>query len=630
MIVSNFFPTCVFIEYVTCSNRGYCNYNTGVCACYEGFGGPACDTATYLYRSSSSTKPAMVLESKQLDFNASVLKINTRKLSSPVFNFLEVIANTQSVFYLRGDGLLALSQVKGLSGGQTVSGGGLAVEKNGFTIAESGISVYNTDTKIPVLKAIAKNTGTFPGYSYAAVEANTYVTDIRDHYYFVGTNREQIKIQVRADGAIFSRGGLHVTSGVSIYNTGMVVNGGISIIGSGMKIKSHGLQLSTGLTVVSEGMKIIQGGLSVFGSGMSINSVGMKIGGGLSVMTVGLAVTNGMRVLSDGVTVREGMSVNSFGVRVTGGLTFTNAGLAITTGGLTISETGMGITTGGMTVLNGGLRVLDGGLEVTNGDLTIITPMYLEGYSVWQMGLNVIGKVKFENGLDIPTSLLNVREGLTVSSGGIVVTRNSIQVNEGMTYFPDGLVVNNNIAVNGDPPAEFEEDITPLLAFSPAAFSDRKLKTDISPIDDALSKVNSLSGVYYHWKDVPDVKGIKHDEHRHVGLIAQEVQEVLPEVVERDSNSTYLKVDYNAVVPLLIEAINELTDHTEEVRESFEKTHLSERIFTRKQKISDLRDRLISAKAEYQVENERQMQLQHMATTLKEAIVSLKANIGIS
>ena len=54
--------------------------------------------------------------------------------------------------------------------------------------------------------------------------------------------------------------------------------------------------------------------------------------------------------------------------------------------------------------------------------------------------------------------------------------------------------------------------------------------------------------MYFNWKD---------KEERNVGVLAQQVEKVLPEVVSQDGNG-YLNVDYGGIVPLLLEAIKEL------------------------------------------------------------------------
>lgn len=77
--------------------------------------------------------------------------------------------------------------------------------------------------------------------------------------------------------------------------------------------------------------------------------------------------------------------------------------------------------------------------------------------------------------------------------------------------------------------------------------SDERLKENIYVIDNASDRLNAIDGVYFNWKD---------KEERNAGVIAQQVQKVLPEVVSED-NKGYLNVDYSGIVPLLIETIKE-------------------------------------------------------------------------
>tara|TARA_B100001939_G_scaffold287486_1_gene258052 strand:- start:589 stop:5712 length:5124 start_codon:yes stop_codon:yes gene_type:complete len=82
--------------------------------------------------------------------------------------------------------------------------------------------------------------------------------------------------------------------------------------------------------------------------------------------------------------------------------------------------------------------------------------------------------------------------------------------------------------------------------------SDERLKDNIRTIDDPLQKIISISGNTFDWNDKSNKFG--HD----VGLIAQEVNTVLPEaVIKRDDG--YLAVDYNKVIPLLVEAVKDLS-----------------------------------------------------------------------
>ena len=93
-----------------------------------------------------------------------------------------------------------------------------------------------------------------------------------------------------------------------------------------------------------------------------------------------------------------------------------------------------------------------------------------------------------------------------------------------------------------------------------AYYSDSRLKDFEGPIDSALDKVKALTGYYFKENDLARSFGYD-DEKRQVGVSAQEVESVLPEVVtEAPFNADYKSVWYEKLVPLLIEAIKELDD----------------------------------------------------------------------
>ena len=89
------------------------------------------------------------------------------------------------------------------------------------------------------------------------------------------------------------------------------------------------------------------------------------------------------------------------------------------------------------------------------------------------------------------------------------------------------------------------------------AYSDARVKDNVKTIDNALDKVTKLRGVSYTRNDIED-KSTK------IGVIAQEVLEVLPEVVSKDDESKY-SVSYGNIVGVLIEAIKELEARVKEL-----------------------------------------------------------------
>jgi hypothetical protein len=97
--------------------------------------------------------------------------------------------------------------------------------------------------------------------------------------------------------------------------------------------------------------------------------------------------------------------------------------------------------------------------------------------------------------------------------------------------------------------------------------SDKRLKDNITPIPNALEKVLNLGGYEFDW--IP-MKGIHENEGHDIGVIAQEVEKIVPEVVTTRDNG-YKAVKYEKIVPLLIESIKEQQKQIDELKELINK-----------------------------------------------------------
>jgi len=96
------------------------------------------------------------------------------------------------------------------------------------------------------------------------------------------------------------------------------------------------------------------------------------------------------------------------------------------------------------------------------------------------------------------------------------------------------------------------------------ASSDIRLKEDISQIDNSLEKLSKISGYEYFWNKTAQ-EMFPERTMRDVGVIAQEVREVLPSaVVERADG--YLAVNYDKIIPLLIESIKTLKEELDMIK----------------------------------------------------------------
>jgi hypothetical protein len=113
-----------------------------------------------------------------------------------------------------------------------------------------------------------------------------------------------------------------------------------------------------------------------------------------------------------------------------------------------------------------------------------------------------------------------------------------------------------------------------------AYYSDRRLKENIKPIENALYKISKISGVTYNSNDLAESFGYSNRDEQ-VGVIAQEIQAVLPHAVKAapfdlqtdedgvttsKSGENYLTVQYEKLVPLLIQAIKEQQAQIDELK----------------------------------------------------------------
>ena len=97
------------------------------------------------------------------------------------------------------------------------------------------------------------------------------------------------------------------------------------------------------------------------------------------------------------------------------------------------------------------------------------------------------------------------------------------------------------------------------------AYSDERLKSNITTIEDALDKVKAMRGVMFD-----KTNSLTGELRQSTGVIAQETEEVLPEVVHNDDNTGYKSVAYGNIVGVLIEAIKEQQSQIEDLTKEVE------------------------------------------------------------
>ena len=103
---------------------------------------------------------------------------------------------------------------------------------------------------------------------------------------------------------------------------------------------------------------------------------------------------------------------------------------------------------------------------------------------------------------------------------------------------------------------EFDSDGNVIIQGNLFSYSDARIKTNIETIVNALDKVTSIRGVTYNM--IKDIEIDPENAQKHIGVIAQEIESVIPEAVKEENGIK--TVAYGNIVGLLIEAIKELKD----------------------------------------------------------------------
>jgi len=155
----------------------------------------------------------------------------------------------------------------------------------------------------------------------------------------------------------------------------------------------------------------------------------------------------------------------------------------------------------------------------------------------------------------VPTGT-DIQPFTEMSKGGFQVVSDADPTNLKSVKIPADKDAGNTLIVSGS--IEASGNIT---AF---ASSDERLKENIITIPNSLDKVKTLNGVLFNWKDGYE-KVHAYGTLRDVGVIAQDVQKILPEIVKENVHNRFLGVRYEKLTPLLLEAIKELNKKVEDL-----------------------------------------------------------------
>jgi len=228
--------------------------------------------------------------------------------------------------------------------------------------------------------------------------------------------------------------------------------------------------------------------------------------------------------------------------------TGTVSGSSQVLGGTTIHS---GSFFNGISVVSGSAQI-DGSLLGSNKTITIgSTSTTLGGTSTTIAGLTSVTSTTFVGALtgNVTGNVSGTAATVTTAAQSAITSVGTLT-----TLTVSGATATGALTVTGAVTAT--GDITAFFT------SDKRHKNNIQTIPNALEKVTKLNGVTWEWND--DVNEVTKSTPK-TGLIAQEVQEVLPEVVKTRDDG-FLALDYSKMMGLMVEAMKEQQTQIEKLR----------------------------------------------------------------
>lgn len=352
-------------------------------------------------------------------------------------------------------------------------------------------------------------------------------------------------------------------------------------VGSGQLNVSGGNVSATG-SITSSTSLISTGTLAITGAATFASTLGVT---GVTTLSGALNVSGATALASNGLNVGSGqLAVSSGNVSTSGNLsvsgTFNSSGAATMSSTLNV----LGVAT----LASNGLNVGSGQLQVTGGNVGVSGNFSSSGNGSFGGTLGVTGSATFSSTMAV-TGAATFSGSVTVptpSSGGHATTKTYVDNADALKLSLTGGTMSGGLTIQNTAPTITMADTdngtfsihcnSALIGFlgtaggwisrtdnsgnftatgNVTAYSDERIKDDIHTIEYAVARLKALRGVYYKRKDT-GAPG--------VGVIAQEVQQIFPEVVHENEDGM-LSVAYGNLVGVLIEAVKELADRVEEL-----------------------------------------------------------------
>ena len=347
--------------------------------------------------------------------------------------------------------------------------------------------------------------------------------------------KERLLVEGGNSGAVLSQ-----FDGPVTFNKELKVNNNVQIGGELKVFGDIEFESTTQSNSKDTGSVVLEGGMGIeknlfVGGNLG---VGGTFSTGNNVVMNGTAESNdkdtGALILDGGLGVEKNVNIGG-SMRVLGITTFQDKVQLLDNDILHIGGNALG-TTGDLQIYHSTASISGGG----SGEHS-----YIDDVGVGTMFIRSNNGIILQSTGGEPMIIANVNAGVILYHDN---TQRLATSNGGAGNPDAGVRVNGTMSATAD-----------VVAY----VSDQRLKENIKPIENALEKVLSLSGFTYTFNDVAEKLGFS-KEGSHVGVSAQQVQAVLPEAVKpAPVDNNYLTVQYEKIVPLLIEAIKELSEKVE-------------------------------------------------------------------
>jgi hypothetical protein len=295
-------------------------------------------------------------------------------------------------------------------------------------------------------------------------------------------------------------------------------------------------------SITDDGTTVTIGGnLVVSGTSTTVNSTTVEIGDNIISL-------NGSGAANAGLVVRDATAASL----VSGSLlwnTTTDKWIAGPLG----SELEIATISGTQTLTNktiNGSQLVD--TSVANGKLTNSSVTVSAGTGMSGGGAVSLGGTVTLTNAGVTSAVAGTGVGVSAGTGAVTISIGQAVATSSNVQF------NALLVGAGTPPttAGLIRATNDVIAYYG---SDERLKENITPIENSLDILKQINGYYFDWKEMP---GIHENEGHDIGVVAQEIGAVLPEIVTTRENG-YMAVKYEKLVALLIQTNKELLNRVE-------------------------------------------------------------------